>query len=879
MLDELAQPAADIGAIGPHPDEQAATARELAARQDWNGALAIWKSYCENCPDRAEGYLGQAEAHRRLRAYADADLVLQAGTIALAAAGRQEPPEFAVSYALTAQISGDLHEALVRWRAARAKFSFAPITWASEAAVCRALSRMEEADALTSEGMALFPKSFDIAVQHCDNAVWTGRWLEADTRLNRLQTSFADHPQTETVIAERRQAMGSVLQTGDIAVLEDMAATAEGERLWHAAFVLRKAIHARLPEDPVRALHLAITLRETGQHDDAETLLRAAMRDFPGNAPLRAAHARLAVARKDWLEAARRWQDAVMHGSADKNDVLIAAIAFREAGLTRKADKVLEIALAHAPSRAELHVNYAMNAERAGNHAVAEARWAIAHRLRADQEQSGADDDEREPDADFTQLARIAQDCHLAISTADWLNADLTARIMELAFPAYTYVKSVVPQLHRIVAAGLAGADAAALRALADRADSAQAWVSSALIWQALRQRVPDSAEAVVGLALALCHGNRLAEADDVLAEGMKRFPDVAVIRAQHASVPALRQDWAESARRWETTLRLFPGATLDLLGAAIAFREAGSHDKAEQILRRAIAGEPDRAELYVQGAVNAERAGKWPVAVAYWDSAHKLLPDDPGIRNDRGDARWQSEMRRLECMDDAENADDDDVAHTGAGQAETHDLMLAFEGLGDNCEFGIVQRHFGVDPIGLFRFGSISVQNLLVMLAENFARLGDAEFMKLEAMPSGEYLVQDTRGFYQMHSFVRQDSVDAVMFLKQQVKRVGFLKRKLLEDLASGDKIFVYKATHGITDTEINSLHKAMREHGPNWLLVVRRGQETSLTQPGDGLFVGTLTHLYDNANSTIDFMSWKKLLELAHRQRQHHSRRPTPA
>jgi hypothetical protein len=69
------------------------------------------------------------------------------------------------------------------------------------------------------------------------------------------------------------------------------------------------------------------------------------------------------------------------------------------------------------------------------------------------------------------------------------------------------------------------------------------------------------------------------------------------------------------------------------------------------------------------------------------------------------------------------------------------------------------------------------------------------------------------------------------------------------------------------------------MREHGPNWLLVVRRGQETSLTQPGDGLFVGTLTHLYDNANSTIDFMSWKKLLELAHRQRQHHSRRPTPA
>lgn len=32
-------------------------------------------------------------------------------------------------------------------------------------------------------------------------------------------------------------------------------------------------------------------------------------------------------------------------------------------------------------------------------------------------------------------------------------------------------------------------------------------------------------------------------------------------------------------------------------------------------------------------------------------------------------------------------------------------ELVARFESLGDNCEFGLVQRHFGAEPVGVFRF------------------------------------------------------------------------------------------------------------------------------------------------------------------------------
>ena len=37
-------------------------------------------------------------------------------------------------------------------------------------------------------------------------------------------------------------------------------------------------------------------------------------------------------------------------------------------------------------------------------------------------------------------------------------------------------------------------------------------------------------------------------------------------------------------------------------------------------------------------------------------------------------------------------------------------DLVFAFESIGDNCELGMLQRHVGIEPLGLLRFAGAQV-------------------------------------------------------------------------------------------------------------------------------------------------------------------------
>jgi len=61
---------------------------------------------------------------------------------------------------------------------------------------------------------------------------------------------------------------------------------------------------------------------------------------------------------------------------------------------------------------------------------------------------------------------------------------------------------------------------------------------------------------------------------------------------------------------------------------------------------------------------------------------------------------------------------------------------MLAFQSLGDNCEFGLVQRRGGAEPLELLRFAGIflpieiRLEKLAAALERKFDGLGEAETM-----------------------------------------------------------------------------------------------------------------------------------------------------
>jgi hypothetical protein len=147
--------------------------------------------------------------------------------------------------------------------------------------------------------------------------------------------------------------------------------------------------------------------------------------------------------------------------------------------------------------------------------------------------------------------------------------------------------------------------------------------------------------------------------------------------------------------------------------------------------------------------------------------------------------------------------------------------MIIRFESLGDNCEFGLVQRRLGAEPLGLLRFAYIELPLLLRGLRCGFEGLGDpgATEVTIEGKDR-EFVVRESVYGMTYHTFQyeHQHSLDEVR--KQQATRLAFLKRKLMEDIGNGEKIFVLKRTPALRPEEVLPIYTILNELGCNWLL-----------------------------------------------------------
>ena len=165
--------------------------------------------------------------------------------------------------------------------------------------------------------------------------------------------------------------------------------------------------------------------------------------------------------------------------------------------------------------------------------------------------------------------------------------------------------------------------------------------------------------------------------------------------------------------------------------------------------------------------------------------------------------------------------------------------LMLRFENIGDNCEFGLVQRHFKADPVGLLRFAGLRTPRRLIrFLDERFGRFGEPGSLGVRII-GGEYWIIDDVYGVSYHTFRYQHEVAAEEVIRENEVKIGYLKRKFVEDLEDADKIMVYKRV--VTDDvhEIIALHAALNAFGGvNKLLWVT--QADGAHAPGDVEWVG---------------------------------------
>jgi hypothetical protein len=187
------------------------------------------------------------------------------------------------------------------------------------------------------------------------------------------------------------------------------------------------------------------------------------------------------------------------------------------------------------------------------------------------------------------------------------------------------------------------------------------------------------------------------------------------------------------------------------------------------------------------------------------------------------------------------------------------------FESLGENCEFGGVQRHYGAEKLGLFRWAGINVQRMIEGLETGFPHIGDPEATVFEASPEQCYNIRDEKTGFIAHTYVPVSSIDEARFRVQHCARLKFLRDKFLEDLRAAEKIFVFKPENGrVCDEVIGALHGALRRYGKVRLLCLRLQDgghpAGSVHTLGEDVAVGYLGSVWDNV-VPIEYDVWLRI------------------
>jgi capsular polysaccharide biosynthesis protein len=228
-----------------------------------------------------------------------------------------------------------------------------------------------------------------------------------------------------------------------------------------------------------------------------------------------------------------------------------------------------------------------------------------------------------------------------------------------------------------------------------------------------------------------------------------------------------------------------------------------------------------------------------------------------------------QSEVAILE----EEALIDIEASHpTSEDELPLEKLLMNFEALGDNCEFGLVQRQAGAEPLGLLRFASpyvpieVRLRTVVDAIERRFEGLGslDTVHLKLHGKPERrEYLVHESAYQLLHHTFLHEGEVDPDDFRRKEARRLVFLRDKLLADLAAGEKLWVWKSNLALSYDDISPLLDVLRRLGPNsllWIVVADPEHPSGTVERIESdLLKGYVDRLaaYDDATN-ISFESW---------------------
>lgn len=671
---------------------------------------------------------------------------------------------------------GAWEEIVAAARELRVDYPLEPLGYIRGTFALRQLRRFDEADAVILDAILLFPENPEPLIEAAWVAQRRGDNRSALRRSAVLIERFPTQAPGYLLQAYANRCIGEFLDAERIlgqgmqrfpAALEFKAeacwlALAQGR--WELAAERCAALRASQPTAQVGYQVAVAALRNLSRWSEVGEVLAGASEHLGAQDWILLESLRLAQQLEGPERVVELAEQIAARSPSDATAYHVGAAAYRQLGRSVDAEKLLERAIAQIPPNVHVLSEYAFAAQDRGDWVLADQRWTEAM----------------------------------------------------LRFPDEP---SVVLWHARLPVAG-----GRALR----RDDVTEAHRRMLQV----HERFPELRAAYADHIRMFRTANRLDDAEEIARLACSRMPADLQIRLEFSQVAADRGRPQEALERLQEVEPRFRDDVGFQCRRVAAMAAADRIDEAEAACLGLLARYDGTVQPHVEYAELAMRRHDWKAAIERWQAIDARFPGLTWVKKRLFDAQ-------LGTTEDGGSAGAATVAPPANARPEEvamETIAAFFESLAgtfQGCEFGRVQRHYGCEPLGLFRWAQIDIEDLIRAIECRFDGTGTAEQTELLLFDNdedrfnehtAEYQVGDKRYRMRMHTFVRRDEMAFDKMFSQSTRRLQFLKRKLLEDLAEAQKIFVYKRGHApLCPRDAQRLSQALQTHSPdNELLCV---------------------------------------------------------
>lgn len=198
-------------------------------------------------------------------------------------------------------------------------------------------------------------------------------------------------------------------------------------------------------------------------------------------------------------------------------------------------------------------------------------------------------------------------------------------------------------------------------------------------------------------------------------------------------------------------------------------------------------------------------------------------------------------------------------------------ELAAACESIGRNCEFGLVQRNLGLEPIHLLRWAGSQMPGLVAAFENGFADLADEMTGHSEEAPVGHahsrWMLTCQRYGIAFHVEAPKEAEGPEQAGAASMRRLRWQASHLLTGIASCERILVYASRQISTPDQCAGLVEAIRRHGKTPILLVGQaagasGDVTPTSWSGVWFASTPMLTRVDWA-AGVDQSAWMRILE----------------